>query len=251
MKYFCYLGCSILTAEVAAEIPYLDSLVDLKFVPAGFHEQPEVLKKIIQQQIDEIEEWNELKAKSPTSNKTYDAILLGLGLCDNATAGLHSQAIPMVIPRAHDCITLLLGSKESYREYFNKIPENYWYSSGWIKRMLQPGPERTAELQRIYHERYGEENSHYLLQSEADWQRKYQQATFIDWELPDNQKCREYTKECAAYLNWSYHEVKGNKRLLRDFLNGNWDEDRFLVIQPGEEIAPSFEESIVCAVKRK
>jgi hypothetical protein len=250
MDYYCYLGCSILTAEVAAEVPKAGTLVDLKFVPAGFHEQPEILNQILQREIATIEEWNLLKVKSPSANKTYDAILLGLGLCDKATVGLYARTIPLVIPRAHDCITLLLGSKERYQRYFDDKPGNYWYSRGWIDRMLQPGPERDEQLQQSYIQKYGAENADFLLESEREWQKSYQQATFINWALPENVKYQKYTKKCTAHLNWNYEEVAGDPSLIRDFLNGNWDPERFLIVNPGEEIAPSFDKRIVKSVNR-
>jgi len=38
-----------------------------------------------------------------------------------------------VVPRAHDCITLLLGSKERYAKLFGERPGTYWYSAGWLE----------------------------------------------------------------------------------------------------------------------
>ncbi|MGE5583108.1 MAG: DUF1638 domain-containing protein [Bacillota bacterium] len=250
MKYFCYLGCSIMTTEVATEIPRLKTLVDLRLVPAGFHEQPEVLNKIIQHEIDNIEEWNILKTKSPSTAQTYDAILLGFGLCEKATAGVYARSIPLVIPRAHDCVTLLLGSKDRYQQLFKEKPGNYWYSCGWNDRMLQPGPEREEQLRRIYLEKYGAENAEFLMETEREWQKNYHQATFIRWDLPEADRHREYAQKCAAYLNWQYEEASGDTSLLRDFLNGDWDEERFLIVKPGEEIVPSYDEHIINSVKR-
>ena len=34
----------------------------------------------------------------------------------------------------------------------------------------------------------------------------------------------------------SYEELSGDSRLVADFLNGNWDEERFLVVEPGKKI---------------
>ena len=40
----------------------------------------------------------------------------------------------LVVPRAHDCITLFLGSKERYLDYFQTHPGVYFKTSGWIER---------------------------------------------------------------------------------------------------------------------
>ena len=42
----------------------------------------------------------------------YEAILFGYALCGNGLLGLTAFTVPLVIPRAHDCITLLLGSRQ-------------------------------------------------------------------------------------------------------------------------------------------
>ena len=63
----------------------------------------------------------------------YDAILLGYGLCNNGIAGLRAPTIPLVVPRAHDCMTIFFGSKERYLEYFQQNPGTYFYTSGWLE----------------------------------------------------------------------------------------------------------------------
>lgn len=250
MNYYCYIGCSILTAEVCQIIPEIDALVDLRFVPAGFHEQPGVMQEVIQAEINRVEQWNEIRKKSPGSFKTYDALLLGLGLCNKAVIGLAARSLPLVVPRAHDCLTLLLGSRERYEAHVRENPGNYWYSCGWIERMLQPGPEREARLKAEYLERYGAENAAYLMEQEFAWQKQYRQATFVGSDPQRDQKYRHFTRECAHYLGWRYAELKGDLSLLTDFLNGNWDPERFLIVNPGEAVAASFDETILDSVRR-
>ena len=49
-----------------------------------------------------------------------DYILLGYGLCSRRTAGLTTDHTPLVIPSAHDCITLFLGSSKRYTKRFEE-----------------------------------------------------------------------------------------------------------------------------------
>lgn len=57
-------------------------------------------------------------------------------------------AIPrLVIPRAHDCITLYLGSRQRYLEQFNARPGTYWYSLDYLERYS--GDKRLALLLRL------------------------------------------------------------------------------------------------------
>ena len=61
-------------------------------------------------------------------------MLFGYGLCGMGLVGLTARPKPVVIPRAHDCITLFLGSRERYLEYFNAHPGVYFKTTGWIER---------------------------------------------------------------------------------------------------------------------
>ena len=40
---------------------------------------------------------------------------------------------------------------------------------------------------------------------------------------------------------------EGSNRLMADFVNGNWNEEDFLIVQPGQTIQPSFDKTIVKA----
>ncbi len=51
-----------------------------------------------------------------------EAIVLGYGLCSRGTEKLRCQRCQLVVPRAHDCITLLLGDKQRYSDYVAQHP---------------------------------------------------------------------------------------------------------------------------------
>ena len=82
------------------------------------------LRALLQAQIDAV----------AAGNVEYDAVLLGYGLCGNSTLGLEARRFPLVIPRAHDCTTLFLGSKEAFQEHFGPNPSQTWASVGWSRR---------------------------------------------------------------------------------------------------------------------
>ena len=76
----------------------------------------------------------------------YDAIALGYGLCGNGLAGLEARSVPLVLPRAHDCITLLMGSRARFESYFQDHPGVYYRSAGWVERGADLEPlARTAD----------------------------------------------------------------------------------------------------------
>lgn len=250
MRRYACICCEVLFREFCQAATKTDAILDFIPMPQGLHNTPDYLRTRLQQEIKRLEDG--LAHATPVNSTahpspTYDAILLGYALCSNGIIGLSSTRFPLVIPRGHDCITLLLGSKERYQEYFDNHQGVYWYSSGWIERALQPGRERLAYLQQQYTERYGEEDANFLLEAEEDWYRKYGQATYIDWGVVTSARDREYTKDCAEFLGWRYDEVQGDPQLMIDFLQGTWDDNRFLVVQPGHCIEPSYDPTIIKA----
>ena len=47
-----------------------------------------------------------------------------------------------------------------------------------------------------------------------------------------NEQYIDYTKKCAQYLEWEYKMEHGSSNLLDCLLNGKWDEERFLFVEP-------------------
>jgi len=201
--------------------------VDVVLMEQGLHDEPDRLRREVQET---------LQRTCDIQGRPYDASLLGYGLCSNGTVGLQA-AIPIVIPRGHDCITLLLGSKERYRAYFDSHRGTYWYSPGWIEAGKQPSRQRYELLLAEYTEKYGEDNAQYLLEVEQTWMKEYQWATYVDWGLVEAGRYKAYTKECAEFLGWQYDEQPGDAGLMQRFVDGVWAEHEFLTIAPGRRIA--------------
>lgn len=237
MSRYYYIGCHVLWREVCHYVSFSENYFDLKFLDWGLHTTPDLLRTTLQNEIDSV-------------TKDYDAILVGYGLCSNGIAGIKTIKNKLVVVRGHDCITHLIGSKEKYRAYFDKNPGTYWYSPGWLDDHSAPGKERYEQTRQSYIEIYGEENADYLMDLEQDWFNKYTNAAYVDLNIGDNQRYKKYTCECANWLKWNYDELKGDPDLLRNFLNGNWnDPDKYLVVEPGYMIQPSYDSSIIKAVK--
>jgi hypothetical protein len=180
-------------------------------------------------------------------NPDIDHIVLVYGLCSRGIEGVHTCRCRMAIARAHDCITLLLGSKEHYAEYLRQFPGTYWYSVGWNRCHVPPGKERVETLRRQYVEQYGEDNADYLMEMEQDWLRAYHRATFVDLGVGAAPADVQFTKECADWLGWGFDEQRGDPRLLCDLLAGRWDAGRFLVLEPGETVRFTADDCILAA----
>jgi len=203
------------------------NVVDIVLMPQGLHDEPDKLRAEVQKALDNDHD---------IQGRPYDASLLGYGLCSNGIVGLSAE-IPVVVPRAHDCITLLLGSKNKYQEYFDSHRGVYWYSPGWIESGKQPSQERYETLLKEYTAKYGDDNAQYLMEVEQSWIKEYKWATYVDWGLTDSEEYRDYTKRCAEFLKWNYSELQGSPGLMQRFVDGQWDDAEFLVVRPGEKIS--------------
>ena len=51
----------------------------------------------------------------------------------------------------------------------------------------------------------------------------------------------------AEQRGWEYAKLRGDLRLIRMLLNGEWDPKEFLVVEPGQRIVARYDEGIIRA----
>jgi hypothetical protein len=248
------IACEIAFREIAHLAAQCPNLIDLEFITQGLHDIPHTGGPRIQERIDAVP-----KGK-------YDAILLGYGLCGNLTRGLIARHTPLVLPRAHDCITFFLGSKERYAQVAQDKVGTYFYTSGWLECLRRRGEKASAadavylptrggmigDATQLFEEwvkKYGEERARYLLEQIAGWTGHYKNGALIDFPFARPLQLDQQVKHICAHRGWNYEEVPGDLGLLQRWLDGSWDDAAFQVIRPGEEIAASFTESVVTSQK--
>ena len=247
MKYFKLLACKVLQREIASIAYKCPNTIDVTMVKQWYHETPEILKKTLQEEIDRIDE-NTDPHTDNLERRDLDAILLGYGLCSNAVVGLKSKKYKIVIPRAHDCTTLVMGSKEAYQDYFNTYKGSYFYTRGWLElgAVLGNMEEKLERKRKEYMEKYEDEDTvEYLLDVDRQMLKNYSCITYVEWPELSEPLVEAKVKEVADERKWTYNHMVGNNSLLTDLLNGNWDEERFLVLEPGQTVAPSYDEMVV------
>ena len=241
------IACEIMFREICYCVCQSKNIVDITSLRKGLHDiGQKKMSKALQEEIDQV------------SKDQYEAILLGYGLCNNGVAGLTAGKIPLIVPRAHDCITLLLGSKERYREYFDAHPGTYFRSTGWIERNFldeehkgkdipsQLGMNRTLEE---YVVKYGEENALYLMETFEKWNglRNYDRIAYIDMGVGNFQEYEEKARKEASDKGWKFKRLNGDIGLLRRLIDGDWNQEEFLVVRPGEKIIPTYVGGIIRA----
>lgn len=238
------ISCEVFAREFSLAAAMSPHVFDVKLVPFGLHDTPNDLRDSLQNEID------------ATEGAGYDCIILGYGLCSRGTADLRARSIPIIVPRAHDCITLFLGSRARYNQEFGDNPGTYYYSPGWIERKdgeVQQGfidelhDKRVSERYREYVEKYGEENAKFLIEQETQWLAHYTRAAFIDMGIGNIEEYRRFTRQLAADHGWEYAEVEGDMSMIRRLADGDWQSDDFLRVEPGQRIVESFDELILRA----
>ncbi len=244
---FKLIACKVLYREFSYLSASSENYVDTTYLRQGYHDTPTLLNQILKGEIAKIEKGDDCYSCDVSKNPPYDAILIGYGLCSNGIIGLKSDKYTLVIPRAHDCITFLLGSKERYDKEFHEKPGIYWYSPGWIENVLMPSKERNERKYKEYVEQFDEDSAEFLMESEQGWLTKYENLAYIKNDVLNSKSHYEFSRRAADYLKWSFNEYEGDMSLLKDFVEGNWDNDRFLVVKPGQTVVASYDEMIIKA----
>ena len=238
------ITCDILLRPVYLAAATSRHIVDVVDLTAALHVAPATLRERIQAAIDAVPDG-------------YDAVVLAYGLCGGATAGIRARGIPVVLTRAHDCVTIFLGSRERYRAEFEATPGTYWYVADQVDRgnalkgWLLGDAARAEDAQATYDDyvrRFGEANAAYLMETLGAWSERYERGVFLDTGLPaDAAEAR--AREEAGERGWRFEKMAADLRLVRDLVDGRWDDDRYLVLQPGDALRMTWDDAVMGATR--
>lgn len=231
------ITCDVLRDEFAALTATRPHVVHVELMQQGLHNTPQILQQTLRDTVRALEQ-----------KINCAAIVLGYGLCSRGIENVSTQRALLVVPRAHDCITLLLGSKERYARYVAEHPGCYWYSPGWNRCHTPPGPERYEKLREQYAQKYDPDDVDFLMENEQHWFKAYNRATYVDIGIGATPQDIAYTQRCAQWLGWDFDRQQGDPALLCELLDGPWHAERFLVLQPGQTATMTADESVIRAI---
>lgn len=243
------LACKALFRELSLLASQTQTMLDVTFMRQGLHDTPDLLRRALQEEIDKIDSDADIHTNGQNNGRTFDAILLGYGLCSNGVAGLSSKKHTLIVPRTDDCIGLFLGSYQKYKEYFDAHPGTYWYNASWIENAYTPSEESRKQKLMEYTMLYGEDNALYLVDTETTI-KNYNNAAYVYWDELAFPACEQYTRSAAAYFGWRFDKVRGGSGWLRDFIEGRHD-GRFAVAHPGEQLAADYSGRIIQACPKE
>ncbi|MEJ5368667.1 MAG: DUF1638 domain-containing protein [Bryobacteraceae bacterium] len=233
------ISCEVLFREMCDAVARSPHQVDAEFLPKGWHDLGgKRMAELIQERIDAV----------PAG--AYDAILLGYGLCGNGLDGIRARHTLLVLPRAHDCIALLMGGRARYQEFFEEFPGTFYRSTGWLERgkglkQLTHGTTgMDVSLEKLI-EKYGEENGRYLYAELTRYRSAYQRLVYIETGLEPDGRFEEEARWEAAEHGWEFRKIRGSLELFRRLVNGAWGGEDFLLVQPGERVRATYDDAVV------
>jgi hypothetical protein len=217
------IACQVFQHLLEARLP-ADLTRSITFLDYGLHSVPRKLSQKIQELIDDLEE--------------PSLVVLGYGLCGNGLSGIRAGKHTLLIPRADDCIAILLGSYQAYKQEFQSAPGTYYLSKGW----LESGSNPLSEYKN-YVERYGNEQAEWIMDQQY---QNYRRLVFVAHSSEDLARYRPQAEEVARFCQrWGmqYEEILGSEDYVNSLIETataleKVSED-FLIIPPGRELTQS------------
>ena len=155
-------------------------------------------------------------------------ISLAYGLCSNGTVGVKSDS-ELIIPRCHDCISMLFGSPARYMDVFLKYPGTYFFSDGWLRN----GADPLSTVEQRYIPRLGEKKAFKGMSLEI---ANYKHFCLINNGVGDIRKFRERIQENCRVFNKEYMELDADLSYFEELVSGPYKKSDFLVFEPGEAV---------------
>jgi hypothetical protein len=233
------IACEVLFREMCDACAHSPHQVDPEFLPKGLHDLGgKSMAAKIQEVVDR------------TPEGAYQAILLGYGLCGNGLVGLTARHTRLVLPRAHDCIALLMGSRDRYMQYFEDNPGTYYRSTGWLERGqgLQQLTHDTMGFDESLEEmirKYGDDNGRYLYEELTRYKSQYRKLTFIETGLEAGAKFVGESVAEAKEKGWTFEQLRGDLAWLHRLVDGEWADGEFVIAEPGQSFAASYDSGVL------
>ncbi len=247
-RRWLFLGCEIFYREACHLACRCPRVVDVEFLRKGLHDlETADMLATLQQRIDAVD------------TELYERVLLGYARCNDGLVGLTARDVPLVLPKAHDCITAFFGSREAYRDYFDRYPGTYFLTTGWQERN---GDSGDGAIQSVYGmdgvmaklgltesydelvRKHGKDNADYIIESLGGWEKAYSRLCYLEMGVCDETPFLTEARRRAETHGWTFDHRQGNLILLERLFAGDWDED-FLLVEPGETIVARNDEEVV------
>lgn len=212
------IACATLEQELKLVINELSCDFPIIWIESGLHGYPEKLNKRIQEVMDNLD-------------SKYETVLVLFGFCGNSMVGINPGNRTFAMPLTCDCIPIFLGSNKK-REQIGA--HTYFFTKGYLNS------EQTIISENdYYNQKYGEKRAKRITQMMIV---NYKDIAIIDTGAYDVKSVYDAVEPFAKTNNLDLNIVSGDLILIKDLVSGNWDDERFLVIEPNGQV--TFENSL-------
>ncbi len=223
------VACAVLAIDMKHSAEKLRYDIEFKFLEAGLHNNPKLLKEKLQAAIDEI-----------SASNLCERIIIGYGVCGKGTIGVQSRSIPLTIPKVHDCVALFLGGDAAYKREFKKYPGTYYLSAGLCeqteasmakRKQFTYCGDKKLEFSDLV-EKHGKKAALQTFDFLNSWQKNYQRAVFIETGIKKSLKYEKLAKEMAGEYNWEYEKINGSSFLIDKMITADHSSSEILYVPP-------------------
>jgi hypothetical protein len=214
------ISCDIIRPELEALRREHAPGARLIFLDQDLHRRPEKMPALIQAAVDEAAEDAEI-----------ERIVLGYGLCSNGLVGVTAPRQGLLVPRVHDCISLILGSREAYESQFHACPGTYYLTASWIDADKDP----MGTMEREYAPKLGRETAEWGMREELRHQTR---IALVDCGICPGScdRVRDRARQNAEFFDKQYKELRGSAEFLRKLITGPYSEHEFIHVAPHEQV---------------
>jgi hypothetical protein len=205
------IACEVMKQELLSIDAKTET--EFEFVKMGLHNYPRKLNTELQSILDR--------------SNNYSKIILGFGLCGGAVSDLKTGAVPVVLPRVHDCIPILMGSMSVYRNIAESAG-TFYLSGGWMQG------ERTirAEYDRVA-EKFGKARADRVMKTML---ANYRRFLYLKTGEPLENIHITEAVNLSEVLGLSFETLEGKRDFIDKIVNGPWEDSHFITIPPGSRI---------------
>lgn len=214
------LSCNTIRAEVDQVIEKTDFSGTVLYLESGLHNEPKRLHQVLQETLNRI--------------SNVDQVLLVMGYCGNAVLDLKPRGFRLIVPKADDCITMLLGSQEK-RKIAQEEKYTYFFSKGWLDHFDDIESTIMQDLERMI-QKYGKARAMRIFRSMF---AHYQRIGVIDTGTFNLDEMMEKAKKQAELMQLVCEVIPGTISFLEAFLTGPWETDQFIIINSGDTLRHS------------
>lgn len=207
------IGCKTLKKELTYILNKYNISYDVAWIEARLHNVKKKLNRALQEIID--------------SASGYDTILFSTGFCGNSICGLNSRNSTLIIPRADDCISFLMGGRRQKLTWM----DSYFLTEGWLAGEANIWNEYLHSI-----EKYGKERSDRIFKILFS---NYSRVVLLDTGCyPLGPSC-EKAKRIADAFSLDFQVIPVSISYLKALVTGPWDKKYFLIIPPQKTITES------------